>query len=105
MIADLPPIPQCVATMADVKYQSIVIMGKALAVRTFLDQKLVKEGSFEISLSQEDDDGNLTAILRLDINTPYRMMGGLIYTAQTAGLQIGGWAYQPPLCHPDKRSP
>jgi len=105
MTADLPPIPQCVLNIADVKTQSIVIDGKNEDVRSFLDNDQVKKGVFEISLSQVNEEGNVTAIFRFGINTPYRELGGLIYTAQMAGLNIGGWTYQPPLCKPGDRLP
>jgi hypothetical protein len=105
MMAVLPPIPQCVASMADLKTQSIVLSGKERIIRSFLQREEERNGPFEIALSPDDDAGNATAILRFGINAPYRAIGGLIYYAHMAKLQVVGWTFQPPLCRADNMRP
>ena len=98
MLLPLPPIPQCVASIAEVKTQSIVLSGRGEVIRIFLGREEKRSGPFEVSLSPDDDDGNATAIVRFSIDVPYRSIGGLIYYAQVAKLCVAGWAFQPPVC-------
>jgi hypothetical protein len=103
MIAHPPPIPQCVANIADVKTQSIILAGNGQKLRAFLHQEEDQIERSELSLSQDDNVGTATAVLRFASDTPYKVIGALIYSAQVAKLYVGGFSNQPPLCLPDKK--
>jgi hypothetical protein len=103
MIAHPPPIPQCVTNIADVKTQSIILSGNGQKLRAFLYQEKDRIEGSELALSQDDDVGTATAVLRFPADTPYKVIGALIYYAQTAKLEAGGLLNQPPLCLPDKK--
>lgn len=105
MLPSLPPAYECVARIAEVKTQAIVLSGPAAAIRTFLGQEGKRSGVLEVSLSPEDDEGNATAILRYGIDVPYRGIGGLVYSTQIAKLRVAGWAFQPPVCPPRSERP
>jgi hypothetical protein len=105
MLPSPPPAYECVASIAEVKTQAIILTGQGEAIRTFLDREEKRSGPFEVSLSPEDDEGTATAILRYGIDVPYRTIGGLVYYAQIAKLRVAGWAFQPPVCEPDKKRP
>ncbi|MET0365330.1 MAG: hypothetical protein ABW169_11830 [Sphingobium sp.] len=98
MAVDLPPIPNCIEQVTELKSQSLIISGKAGIIREWLGGPAIKGKPFEVSLSQIDEEGNQTAILRFSADTPYRAIGGVIFSAQAAKMTVGGWTFQPPFC-------
>jgi hypothetical protein len=103
MIAHPPSIPQCVTNISEVKTQSIIISGNGQKVRAFLQQQKDRIEGSELSLSQDDNVGTATAVLRFATDTPYKVIGALIYYARVAKLDAGELLNQPPLCLPDKK--
>jgi hypothetical protein len=100
MLADLPPIPNCIEQVTDLQSQSVIVRGKEQAIRAWLNEPAVKEGPFEVSASQADEEGKVTVVLRFPVSTPYRTIGGMIYSAQEAELVVGAWLFHPPFCKP-----
>ncbi|WP_420146264.1 hypothetical protein [Sphingobium sp.] len=98
MAVDLPPVPNCIVQVTELKSQSLIIEGKADVVRTWLGGPAIKGKPFDVSLSEVDDNGNQTAIQRFSAETPYRDIGGVIFSAQAAKMTVGAWTFQPPLC-------
>lgn len=98
MAADLPPVPNCIEQVTELKSQSLIFTGQADAIRRWIGSTAVKEGPFEVSLSQVDNDGNQTAVLRFPAETPYRTIGSVIYSAQVGKMVVGAWTFQPPFC-------
>lgn len=71
MLAVLPPISKCVADVAEVTTQSVVLQGKGRAIRDFLEKQKERIGASELALSMSGDADNANAVLRFGANTPY----------------------------------
>jgi hypothetical protein len=98
MIADQPPVPQCVSSAANHSSTSVILSGASSDVLAFLNKIKQEKQPFELSLSAKNEHGETVAILQFSPETAWKTIASLIYNAQSAKLCMGGFTFKPQLC-------
>lgn len=105
MIADTLALPHCIRSTAELKSISLAVVGSKSSVIEWIREVSGISDQLEFSASQKDKRGKITITVRMAAETPYKVIGCLIYSAQLRRLRIGPWMYHPPFCGPVPQLP